>query len=255
MKIDFKNIDSSRVNVGTVFYLYGNYKKTFEAFCDFVQDELRKKSFDLKIHFCSIAECLKIINGQCDLFETAVDCFCIRNVEDNHLESVAKFFSEKNRVFILESGNYMKSKKVTEHLLKSEAFAIASFNNEITFNSLVRMFFSNIPYNACCEIVKIISNTDEDLCSLFKKISLLSNDGAFEDLKEYSTSKQSFLSGLDLIPLIRFLLQTTMKERISTNFSKISPKNKDAVHNLLNAELAIKSGSEISRGYVYGGIG
>jgi hypothetical protein len=252
MKADFRNIDS-RINVGAFFYLYGNYKKTFEPFCDFVKDKLREKSLEPKIYFCSVAECLKIINGQCDLFETGADCFCVRNIEDNHMESVAKFFNEKNRVFILESGNYLKCKKITDYLLKSEALAIASFNNETTIRSFVGMLFPNVSPSAQNEIVKIISNTDEELYSLLRKISLLENA---EDLKNYSTFKRSFLDGLDVIPLIRFLLQTTIKERISKtpNFLKINVQSENAVQNLLKAELAQKFGPEISKGYVYGRI-
>jgi hypothetical protein len=203
--------------------------------------------------FCSVVDCQKIIDGQCDLFKTAIDCFCIKNVEDNHLEKIAKFFDEKNCVFILESGNYMKSKKITDYLLKSDALAISSFDNELTRRSVTKMCFPNVSQSIHDEIVKIINNTDEELYSLFKKISILSDSGAADDLKNYYTYKQSFLSGLDLIPLIRFLLQTVIRERIvkSQNFSKISIQNNDAVHHLLNAELLQKFGVEISRGYVY----
>jgi hypothetical protein len=251
MKIDFKNINEKIIKSGTVFFLYGNYKKTFEIFCDFVRSEFQKKSIALKVHFCSVPDCIKIINGQCDLFESGIHCFCIKNIEDNHLEKVSKFFEEKNCVFILESGNYAKSKKVTDYLLKSSALAISSFDNELTRHSITKMFFPNISQSIRDEIVKIINNTDEDLYSVFKKISLLSDEG--DDLRNYYTCKQSFLGGLDLIPLIRFLLQTVIRERIvkSSNFSKINVPNPDAVHHLLNAESVQKSGVEISRGYVY----
>ncbi|MDR1333664.1 MAG: hypothetical protein LBJ71_00395 [Holosporaceae bacterium] len=251
MKIDFRNINANNLKVGSIFFLYGNYKKTFEMFCDFVSTEFQKKEIGINIHFCSIAECLGIINGQRGLFESGVDCFCIKNIEDNHLDKVSKLFQEKNCIFILESGNYMKSKKITDYLLKSEALAISSFDNDLTRHSIVRMFFSDASQSTRDEIAKIINNTDEDLYSAFRKISLLLNDG--DALKDYYTYKQSFLSGLDLIPLMRFLLQTVMRERIvkSQNFSKISIKNPDAINHLLHAELLQKFGVEISRGYVY----
>jgi hypothetical protein len=172
-------------------------------------------------------------------------------VEDNHLDKVSKFFEEKNCVFILESGNYTKSKKITDYFLKSEALSIASFDNDLTRHSITKMLFPNVTQSVRDEIVKIISSTDEELYSAFRKISLLLDDINY--LRNYNTSKQSFLSGLDLIPLIRFLLQTVMRERIvkSQNFSKISIQNRDAIRHLLNAELLQKSGVEISRGYVY----
>ncbi|MDR0632362.1 MAG: hypothetical protein LBF54_03955 [Holosporaceae bacterium] len=253
MKIDFASIGPNRIKPGSVFYIYGNYRKSFGVFCEFIRDELLKKSMDVNLHFCSVAECLKIVNGQCDLFGTKTDCFCIRNVEDNHLEKISEFFDEKSSVFILESGNYLKSKKITDYLLKSEAFALASFSNESTLRSIIRMLFPNLPQIVCDEVVKIVSNTDEELYSLFRKLSLLLDDCDSVDLKNYSTYKQSFFSALEIIPLIRFLLQTALRERIakSSNFSKINMSNKNVIHDLLRAELLQKFGSDISRGYIY----
>ena len=257
MKADFKNINPGNIKEGSVFYLYGNYKKTFEAFCNFVQEELQKKANTLSVYSCTVTECLKIINGQCNLFEGEINCFCIRNVDDSHLEKVFNFLNDVNNVFILESGNYSKSKKITDFFVSSKSFAIASFNNELTLRSFTRMFFPNASQVICDEIVKIIGRTDEELYSIFKKLSLLLEDCNPNDLKEYSTRKQSFLSELDSIPLIRLLLQTIIKERImkSANFFKIDITNEDAVCNLLNAELLQKFGVEIGRGYIYGLIG
>ena len=115
------------------------------------------------------------------------------------------------------------------------------------------MLFPNLPQIVCDEVMKIAANTDEELYSLLRKLSLLLDDYASGDLRNYSTYKQSFFSGLEIIPLIRFLLQTALKERItkSTNFLKINVANKDVIHDLLRAELIQKLGSEISRGYVY----
>ncbi|MDR0968019.1 MAG: hypothetical protein LBL99_00070 [Holosporaceae bacterium] len=257
MKAEFKNITPSHINAGSVFYLYGNYKKTFEAFCEYVQDELRKKSYEVTRYFCSVSESLKIINGQCDLFATGLDCFHIRNVEDSHLESVEKFFNEKNRVFILESGNYLKCKKITDYFINAgNATAIASFNNELTLRSFAAMFFPNAPRAVREEIVKILLDSDEEPLSVFKKIALLLDGDALDDLKNYSAHKRSFLNGLDIIPLIRLLLQTAVKNRIAkpSNFLKIDVSNKNTIRNLIKAELNQKFGRELSKGYVYGGI-
>lgn len=256
MKVDFKNINSTNLKVGSIFYLYGNYKKTFEVFCSFVLEEFQKKALTVNARLCSVPECLKTLNGQCDLFGDEVNCFCIRNVEDSHLEKISTFFEQKNSIFILESGNYYKSKKITDFFLNSSALAAASFNNELTFCSIARMYFPHISQIICDEIVKIIANTDEELYSIFKKLSLLLCDDNFQDLKNYSIHKQSFLNGLDSIPLIRVLLQTIVKERImkSANFFKINATNEDAIYNLLNTELTQKSGLEIGRGYIYGQI-
>jgi hypothetical protein len=254
MKTDFKSINPGNIRAGSIFYLYGNYKKTFEVFCNFVQNELQSKANTVNVYSCTVAECSKIMNGQCVLFGGGINCFCIRNVEDSHLEKVSNFFSDENSVFILESGNYSRSKKVTDFFISSRSFAIASFNNELTLRSLTKMFFPSAPQIICDEIVKIISRTDDGLYSIFKKFSLLLEDCDPNDLKEYSTHRQSFLSGLDIIPLIRLLLQTAIKERIakSSNFSQINITSKDAIYHLLNAELLQKSGVEICRGYIYG---
>ncbi|MDR2724111.1 MAG: hypothetical protein LBB25_02820 [Holosporaceae bacterium] len=254
MKIDFKSITADNIKDGSIFYLYGNYKKTFEVFCSFMQDKFREKGTNVDIYLCSISECLKKINKQCDLFSGAISCFCIRNIEDDHLEKVHDFLNCRNCIFILESGNYSRSKKITDFFWKSRVFAIASFHNELTIKSLIKMHFPHISSKDCDELTRIIYNTDEELYSVFKKLSLLWNDHGFEYLKDYSTYRQTFLSGLDQIPLIRLLLQATIKERItkSTDFSPISIQSKDAIYHLLNAELIQKSGFNIGRGYIYG---
>ncbi|MDR2645604.1 MAG: hypothetical protein LBC04_00235 [Holosporaceae bacterium] len=256
MKVDFKNINSTNLKVGSIFYLYGNYKKTFEVFRSFVLEEFQKKILTVNARLCSVPECLKILNGQCDLFGGEVSCFCMKNVEDSHLEKVSAFFDKENSIFILESGNYHKSKKITDFFLNSSALAVASFNNELTFRSLTRMYFPHISPTVCDEIVKIIAHTDEELYSIFKKLSLLLDDDNFKDLKDYSVYKQSFLNGLDSIPLIRLLLQTIIKEKTtkSANFFKVNATNEEAIYNLLNAELMQKFGIEIGRGYIYGQI-
>jgi len=258
VKTDFKNINSSYIRIGSVFFLYGNYKKAFDVFCAFIQDELRKKSIDFNRHFCSVNECADIINNQCDLFGTQIDCFFIRNVEDNHQEKISKFFNLPNVFFVLESGNYGKCKKITDFLLKSNALCIPSFNNELTMHSLCKMFFPKASQSICNEVVKIINNTDEELCSLFKKISLLidqeDSETALEDLRNYYTYKQSFLSSLEFIPLIRVISQSLIKEKIlkTPNFTKINITNKDALHSLLEMELKQKLGYDLSRSCIYG---
>jgi hypothetical protein len=256
MRIDFRNMGRDHIKAGSVFFLYGNYKKIFEVFCDFILEVLHERQAEVDVHFCSVAESLKIINGECDLFETKINCFFIKNVEDAHLEKVVRFFDEKNGIFVLESGNYLKSKKITDYFLKSSAMALPSFRNDETLHSFGRMFLPGLTPRVYDEIVRIINGTDEELSSIFRKISILLDGGSWEDLKNYSTYKRSFLSGLGPIPLTRFLLQTIIKEKIakSANFYKINASNEDAVHHLLQAELKQKFGLEISRGYIYQGL-
>ncbi|MDR2107775.1 MAG: hypothetical protein LBO73_04660 [Holosporaceae bacterium] len=253
MKIDFRNINSDCIKPGSIFFLYGNYRESFEVFCDFVRDELRKKFSEVILRFCSMAECSKLAGGQCGLFGTDVECFCVRNTEDVHLEKAKEFFKIKNSVFILESGNYAKAKKITEYFLKSNAFAVPSFNNELTLRSLLAMFFPNIPRGICDEAIKIIGNTDEGLYSILKKISLISGDGNQEELNGCFARRQSFLSGLEIIPLIRVLLQAALRKKItkSENIYGIEISNDNVTNDLLKAELMQKSGFETGRSYIY----
>jgi hypothetical protein len=178
----------------------------------------------------------------------------MKNAEDIHLEKISEFLKEKSSVFILESGNYSKAKKITEYCLREgNILAVPSFNNELTLRSLLAMFFPSMPRAACDEAIKIIENTDEGLYSVFKKISILSDSGDWEALRDYFARRRSFMSGLDQIPLIRLLLQTTIKEKIikSGNFYGIVSGNDNATEDLLKAELTQKSGFETGRGYIY----
>ena len=114
MKIEFKNLTEKHFQPGRVFYLYGNYKKTFGVFCDFAITALNKNFPNVDVHFYSVNECLKTINEQCDLFGTNISCFCIRNVEDNHLEKIKPYLGNTDKIFLLESGDYPKSKKISD---------------------------------------------------------------------------------------------------------------------------------------------
>jgi hypothetical protein len=254
--MEFKNINAAGISRGSVFYLYGNNKKTFNVFCNFVVEELRKKFSEVRVTFCSIAECVNILDGQCDLFDTGLSCFCIKNIEDNHQKKVEMLLNEKNSVFMLESGSYLKSKKITDHMAKSRALAVASFNNEPTLNSLVQMFFPDTPQTTRNEITKILANVDEELFSFFSKLSLLSPDVNLDDVQNCSSCRQSFLRDLAVVPLIRFLLQSVIKVKImkQSGFNWQKSVNDGAIHHLLKAELLQKSGMEVSRGSVYQGL-
>ncbi|MDR0677806.1 MAG: hypothetical protein LBF57_04025 [Holosporaceae bacterium] len=248
MKSDFKNL--SEIKKGSVFYLYGNYKKSFEIFCEYVGYKL--SSLEMEVHFCTFFECLRIINGQCNLFDTRTNCFYIKNIEDNCLEKIQPLLDSNRDIFILESGNYLKSKKITDFCLSSDkVIALPSFNNDLTLQSLCKMFFPNLSPEIRNEIIKIANHTDEEIYSIFKKISFLEN---FETLKDYSTYKKAFLDDFDTIPLIRFLSQMVIKERIfekSSSLLGIKFSNKEILNDLLTLELNQKRGFDIIKSQIY----
>ena len=155
-------------------------------------------------------------------------------------------------MFILESVDFFKSKKVTEALVKSpDILALASFNNNMTFLSLCNMILPRLPSVIYNEIIKIINGTDESLVSLFKKLSLLLDEGNFEDLKSYIKNKQSFLDDLDEISLIRFALQAAIKENVfEKDQTYTGLKLKHKIHFLMDAEIKQKSEYPFNRNYL-----
>jgi hypothetical protein len=253
MKADFKNINEKHIVPGSVFYLYGNYKKTFDVFCDFMCGKFQEKSLNVSMHFCSINDCADIISNGYDLFEEKFYCLCIRNVEDKHIEKLSPFLNVSNNIFILESGDYVKSKKITDYFLKSDGvFSIASFKNDITLHSLCRMFFENFSPTTYDKIVKIINETDEELLSIFRKLSILVEKNTL-DLEKYITYKKLFVSELELISLIRYLSQSYIKEKIlNKNQSDETAKsqNENLISLLLDAEMKQKTGQEITKSYI-----
>ncbi|MDR3187057.1 MAG: hypothetical protein LBT63_01325 [Holosporaceae bacterium] len=255
MKTDFRHIQDKHVDVGGVFYLYGNYKKTFVAFCDFICEKLRQKGLRVVPHFSSVDESLKAIGGQCDLFETRTHCFCIRGVEDRHLEKLSPFLNGGDNVFVLESGDYAKSKKITEHFLaQNKIFALASFRNDITLRSLCQMLLPGASPAVNGEIVRIIGETDEELSSFFKKISLLLEIDP-DSLKEYGDRGRSFVAELDFIPLVRYFLQSILREDVfgkKQTESRINVSREKALRLLLTAEIKQKLGFEMGKSYLYG---
>lgn len=258
MKTDFKNINEKNINPNSVFFLYGNNRRPFTVFCDFVIDILKKKFADVDIFYVSVSDCLKIIENQCDLFGTKINCFCIKGIEDSHLAKLDSWLGTDNNIFILDSGDFMKSKKVSDALQKDPRVqALPSFKNDMTLLSICKMVMPTVPQNICNEIVKIINETDEGLSSLFKKMSLLTDDNNFALLHEYYTYKTSFLNEFELIPLIRFLQQAVIKEKVqgrSQSYLGFNLSGKNLMRDLLNSELKQKEGMEISKSYIYNEI-
>lgn len=251
MKIEFKDINDKSFSPGKVFFLYGNYKNTFNTFCDTALCSLRGK-YDVSSYFCTVTECNKIADNQCDLFGENVTCFCIRNVEDNHLDKLSPYLGNPDKVFILESGDYGKSKKITEHFTKSkDCLAVASFKNNMTLLSLIKMIVPNVSPQVANQILNIINNTDEELNSLLKKISLMCEDQM--DLQKYTTHKQCFWDGLDFIPLVRMLIQSAIKFKTTgKGFGDLRLGNSSGdMEFLIQAELKRKFENQLTKSYLY----
>jgi hypothetical protein len=180
----------------------------------------------------------------------------VRNAEDNHEGKLSALFGTPNNIFIAESGDYLKSKKVTESFLKNPGvLCVPSFKNDITFNSLCKMLLPKLSSVVRGEIVRIINDTDEDLSSLFKKISLLTEDQNEDILKEYTVFKQqSFLHDFDFIPLARYLLKMSIKEKIGVKkqtFPNTNLSKKNLVEELLKAEIKQKTVTAFSKSYIH----
>jgi len=258
VKIDFGNITNNHIEPGKVFYLYGNYKKSFDVFCDFVVEKFRSKFKypleNLNTFHVSVSECTKIMNSQCDLFGTQTRFFCIRNIEDNHIDRLTELFRNSNDIFILNSGDYRKTKKITDFFLKHDFFnAIASFKNDLTLMSLCKMMLPSMSCTIYSEIVKIINDTDEELFSLFRKISLLLSEENLESLKEYTTYKESFLESLDPISLIRYLLRLSIKEKIydkKQDVIKFNLSKENVIEHFLKSEIYQKTGVNLEKCYI-----
>ncbi|MDR1362177.1 MAG: hypothetical protein LBJ16_03105 [Holosporaceae bacterium] len=258
MKRDFKNINDSVINGGSVFYLYGNFKKSWGVFCDFLREKIIRKygAENVTIFCATVGDALKILRGQCSLFRDSINVFCLRNIEDSHEEKLRPFLGLEENIFLLESGDYGKSRKVTDYFVKSNFHAVASFKNDQTLHSLCRMLLPTIPLSMESELVKIMGNTDEDLRSVGMKISLLMEDGDLDLLKEYTAHAATFLQQLDFIPLIRYLQNLAIKEQLCDSRKAGAglkfPEN--ILQLLLTAELRQKYGSDLPKSYLYNAI-
>ncbi|MBO4406039.1 MAG: hypothetical protein J5821_04910 [Alphaproteobacteria bacterium] len=251
MKLEFKNAPYN-IKEGQTFFIYGNYRKTFGLFCGFVVRKLKEKQNNVRVVHCSMAEYDKVQSfSQCDLFETKLTCYCIKGIEDKHLEKIKNLPREHN-VFILESGDYFKSKKATNELTNDpNILALASFNNNMTFTSVCNMILPKLPSVIYNEIVKIINETDEELTSLFQKLSLLLEDNSLENLNNYVKDKKSFLDDLEDISFIRFSLQAAIKENIFHQDQSYTKLNlKDKIHFLMDAEIKQKSDYPLNKNYL-----
>ena len=238
MKSEFINITNSKG--GQPIFLYGNLKKAFDIVCD----EIKANFVGAECHFCSVQNAIGLMNSQCDLFGNKLKIICIDNVEDNHLEKLKPFLYDEKYIFVLQSGDYVKSKKVTKYFVEDRnSLAIASFKNEITLRSLCNFVFPGLPIDSCKEILKMINDTDENFRSLFFKLkSLLEIDASL--LKDYITYKRSKFDDLQAIPLIRYLSQIVMHEKIGSSYMN------QKLTKLLQYEMRIKNGENISNSII-----
>jgi hypothetical protein len=198
---------------------------------------------------------MKSHDSQEGLFDNKVTVYCMKNIEDIHLEKIDQLLENSRAIFILENGDYGKSKKITEQLIKSEiVYAVASFKNDGTLMSLCKMMLPNLAISTQREIVKIINNTDEELASLFRKMQLLIDDGNNELLLEYVTHKRSFMSDMDFIPMVRYLLKLAEAAKIFDKKQTYFPfdfSKKKLIEKLLKAEIEKKNNTPIGRSYLY----
>ncbi|MDR1334889.1 MAG: hypothetical protein LBJ19_01260 [Holosporaceae bacterium] len=260
MKLEFAGIRDQFIRPQSVFFLYGNYKDTFDLFCDFLFEKIQKNfgNHPIKMHHISVADSLKITSEQCNLFASQIDCFCLRNVEDNHLEKLQAILQRENTIFILECGDYAKSKKITDHCQKDKnIYAIASFRNDITFRSICRMFFPTASAEVHRMLAATMENRDEALSSFFTKVSLL-----LKDLKNPenctdalpSILKQTFLQELDTISLIRYLANAAIRKKFHHRHRlnlQLNLQKQDVFTILLKAEIRQKLSGNVRKSHIY----
>lgn len=258
MKIDFSNFNSDFVRDGAVFFLFGNFKRSFEVFCEFVISKIRAKfeTSGLNIHYCALQDASKILQNRCDLFGNDFDVFCIRGIEDQHLSKLTSLFSEHNCIFILEAGDFRKSKEATDFFRENKnTFAIASFLNDIGLMSLCKMLLPRGTSTAVCrKVAELMSNTDESLISFFKKINLLIESTESNDinnvLQKYTTYKMSFIQKMDFIPLLKYLQKLAVKEKIclkKAQFYDMNLSRNGVLEEFIKYEINYKLGIQLPK--------
>jgi hypothetical protein len=273
MKLEFSGVTDQLITPQSVFFLYGNYKSTFDLFCNFMTEKMRKIFIDkeIEMHFLSVADGLKVIGEQCDLFSDKIDCFCLRHVEDNHLEKLQAILHRENTLFILECGDYVKSKKITDFWQKDKSiWAIASFKNDITYRSLCRMFFPSASGEVQRLLVAAMGGQEDALSSFFTKVSLLLEENVSDEQKgnnskdtiknvDISTDlqsilKRSFLQELGVIPLVRYLANVAIREKFQHKRQanlRFNLQKKDLFQTLLETEIKQKLTGNVRKSHLY----
>lgn len=250
MKIEFKNI--RRASDSDVFFLYGNYKKSFHVFCDFVHEKLLQQHEFIERKFVSIQQMQEISSQQYDLFDARTCCYCIRNVEDSHLAKLEQLIADKIGTFVLECGDFTKSKKITDYFTSHKsAHAIASFKNDITMRSICKMMLPSISSGVELQLVNMIRESDEDLSSFFQKITLLLEDNQIsvaQVLSEYSLYRNDALQDMDVIPFIRYVSSYLVKKEAQIkSFFPFVISDDCKIADMLNLENYVKNGALINK--------
>lgn len=258
MVLNFEDIKSGYAISGSVFFLFGNFKRSFDVFCDFVFQKVKEnfENYIFDIHYCSLQECSRIIQSECDLFGNCFKVFCIRGIEDKDVDLILPLFSARSCIFLLECGDFRKSKKVTDYFKNDpKIYAIPSFNNDLSLLSLSKLMLpSESSKTVHQKIVNLIKNTDEPLLSFFKKISLLVTSEKREDivslLEEYAVYKNSFIQKLDFISFARYLQKSIVRNNFlpqKSQFFDNSSVQKSGLEKILKCEIEYKMGVTIPK--------
>lgn len=246
MKVDFKAVLKSVIEPGIHFFLYGNNKRTFHVFCDYVVCRLKNVYQNLDVRFCKPGEDPMVQED--DLFDRRITCVCIRDIEDRHQKYLQPLLDNTNVVLILEAGNFTQSKTITEYFAQSRLhYAVASFKNELTFRSLCSLLFPEMNLDQQRAIASFMESTDEELFSLSRKISLLDR----ELLNNYLAYKVKSIENVEMIPLIRYFLKIALQMHINGSDSSSKKLPKDMLSFLLETEAKIKSGIDLPRSFIY----
>lgn len=240
MKREFASV-GPLIDSNSVYFLYGNFKRAFLVFCDFLIYKLQ----DVEPVFCSVSDFLISKSTQCSLFEERRKCFCIKDVEDKDLKKLEPFLDEGRDIFVLEAGDFFKSKVISDFFTKSPKFvALASFKNDMTLASLCKMLLPNCDRALLAEVMKLINNTDEELLSFFTKMSLLLEDSP-DELQNYVIFKSEFLDELEPIPFLRCMASMLLKYKLyNKNYGnvKIDFDKPGLMRKIIQTEIKYKSG-------------
>lgn len=206
MRVDFSRINKNTIINNKAVFFYGNYQDGAMIFWEIILKIIKKGNVN---SFCVLAsEFVKSdpSGEQIDLF-SAMNAYYIKNAEDAHLKFIQNFIEKNhNAFFVIQAGDFRKSKKITDYFTKHEKYAsVASFNNPIGIESIIKFITNKVSAKFFPKIFGAINGGTESLFSLMQKIEILETE---ENIAYYLSNVKFSLEieAFEPIGLIRFLM-------------------------------------------------
>lgn len=267
MKIEFKDLNFDKIFQKSAIFLYGNYNEVGSVFFDAIVQQYKSvicKDFENQqidvVRQNASLFFKNIQNAQESLFKPQRTFYYIHSLEDTHIDHLNAIINQNDTSFYLffESGEYIKSKKITQWILQNpKIVSVPTFNSAQTLQSIAQFFVPGLDPITYKAIAQYLQYSTQGPYSDILKLQLCNKNEISNFAKTYLHPK-SFLQDLESIALSRYLSSQIIKnidniKQIIANTLGCSV-NLNTLHSLRflqKIEILVKKNILVSQSFIY----